>query len=108
MSKDWQSQARVRWVCKYHVVMVPKYRKKDLFGRMRRGTGKILRDLCLQKGIGLEEGKAMPDHVQMLLSIPPKYSIAPAWCVTPVLICGLMRNHANRRASAKFRGDGSP
>ena len=47
--KDWQSQAHVRWDCKYHVVILPKYRRKVLYGRIRRGVGQILRDLCRQK-----------------------------------------------------------
>ena len=74
--KDWQSQAHVKWECKCHVVIFPKYRKKVLFGRLRGEVGKILRDLCRQRDIGLVEGKAMPDHVHMLLSVAPKYSIA--------------------------------
>jgi putative transposase len=57
---------------------LPKYRKKALYGRLRREIGKILRELCLQKDIELLEGKAMPDHVHMLLSVPPRYSIAMA------------------------------
>src|SRR5271166_2990235 len=74
--KDWQSQAHVKWDCKYHVVILPKYRRKVLYGRMRRGMGQILRDLCRQKNIELVEGKAMPDHIHMLLSVPPRYSMA--------------------------------
>ena len=74
--KDWRSQAHVKWECKYHVVIVPKYRKKALYGRTRREVGGILRQLCRQKGVQLVEGKAMPDHVHMLLSVPPKYSVA--------------------------------
>lgn len=76
VSKDWQSQAHVKWECKYHVVILPKYRKKALFGRARREIGKILRELCRQKDVELVEGRAMPDHIHMLLSVPPKYSIA--------------------------------
>lgn len=76
MSKDWQSQAHVKWDCKYHVVILPKYRRKALFGKLRRRIGAILRDLCRQKEVELVEGKAMPDHVHMLLKIPPKYSVA--------------------------------
>ena len=57
-------------------MIFPKYRKKVLFGRLRGEVGKILRDLCRQRDIGLVEGKAMPDHVHMLLSVAPKYSIA--------------------------------
>jgi putative transposase len=74
--RDWRSQAHVKWECKYHVIIVPKYRKKKLFGNLRREIGEILRELCRQKGVELVEGKAMPDHVHMLLSVPPKFSIA--------------------------------
>jgi putative transposase len=73
---DWQSQSHVRWDCKYHVVIVPKYRKKLLFGRLRHQIGPILRELCRQKSIELLEGHVMPDHIHMCLSIPPKYSVA--------------------------------
>ena len=74
--KDWQSQSHVKWECKYHVVILPKYRRKTLYGKMRRDIGKIIRQLCLQKAIGLVEGKAMSDHIHLLLSVPPKYSLA--------------------------------
>ena len=74
--KDWQSQAHVKWECKYHVVILPKYRKKALYGRVRREIGRMLRELCRQKGIELVEGRAMLDHVHMLLSVPPRYSLA--------------------------------
>ena len=74
--KDWQSQAHVKWECKYHIVIIPKYRGKVLYGQVRRRVGEILRELCQQRGIDLLEGKAMPDHVHMLLSVPPKFSIA--------------------------------
>ena len=74
--KDWQSQAHVKWECKYHVVIVPKYSKKVLFGKLRREVGRILRELCRQKGVEMMEGKAMIDHIHMVLSIPPRFSIA--------------------------------
>ena len=74
--KDWQSQAHVKWECKYHVVILPKYRKKAHYGRVRHELGRILRELYHQKEIGLVEGKAASDHVHMLLSVPPRYSIA--------------------------------
>ena len=74
--KEWQSQAQVKWECKYHVVILPKYRKKAMYGRLRGKIGRIFRELCRQKDIELVEGKAMPDHVHMLLSVPPRYSIA--------------------------------
>ena len=73
---DWRSLSHSRWDCKYHVVIVPKYRKKKLFGKFRRHVGEIIRDLCKQRRIDLLEGHLMPDHIHMLLSVPPKYSIA--------------------------------
>lgn len=75
---DWDSLAHVRWECKYHVVILPKYRRKVLYGRLRRKIAVILRELCRQKGIELVEGHLMPDHVHMCLSVPPKYSVAHA------------------------------
>ena len=73
---DWQSLSHVRWDCKYHVVIIPKYRRKQLYGSLRKEVGRILRELCQQKGIECIEGHAMPDHVHLCLSIPPKYSVA--------------------------------
>ena len=74
--KDWRSIAHVKWECKYHVVIVPKYRKKEFFGKRRKQVGEILRELCRQKDVELIEGNAALDHVHMVLSIPPKYSVA--------------------------------
>jgi putative transposase len=74
--REWQSLSHVRWECKYHVVFIPKYRQKVLYGRLRRRVGRILRELCEQRGVELLEGHAMPDHVHMCLSIPPKYSVS--------------------------------
>jgi len=73
---DWESLSHVRWDCKYHVVIVPKYRKRVLYGKMRRGVGEILRELCRQKNVWLLEGTLSSDHVHMCLSVPPKYSLA--------------------------------
>ena len=74
--RDWQSQSHVKWYCKYHVVFVPKYRRRSIYGPLRRQIGGIFRDLCRQAGIELVEGHAMPDHVHLCLSIPPKFSVA--------------------------------
>jgi len=74
--REWQSQSHVRWYCRYHIVFVPKYRKRVIFGSLRRGIGKILRDLCEQHEVELLEGHAQPDPVHLCLSIPPKYSVA--------------------------------
>lgn len=75
---EWESLSHVKWECKYHVVIVPKYRKKELYGRIKRHVGEILRDLCRQRSIEVIEGVLKPDHVHMCLSVPPKYSIAHA------------------------------
>ena len=74
--KEWQSQAHVKWECKYHVVIVPKYREKKHFKKYREAIGRILRELCRKKEITLLEGNAATDHIHVLLSVPPKYSIA--------------------------------
>ena len=73
---DFESLAHVRWECKYHIVFIPKYRRKVIYGKLRNGIGRILRDLCEQKRIELLEGHAMSDHVHLCLSIPPKYSVS--------------------------------
>ncbi len=73
---DIESLKHTRWECKYHVVFIPKYRKKTIFGRIRKDLGPILRELARQRETRVEEGHLMPDHVHMLLSIPPKYSVA--------------------------------
>ncbi len=74
--KDWRSLAHVKWDCQYHVVIIPKYRRKEFYGKLRQRIGEILRQLCRQKEVEIVEGKAMPDHIHMLLRIPPKYSVA--------------------------------
>ena len=68
--------AHVVWDCKYHVVIVPKYRRKVFYGKQRRRIGEILRELCRQKDVGMVEGNAAIDHIHMLLMIPPKFSVA--------------------------------
>jgi putative transposase len=73
---EWQSLSHVRWDCKYHVVILPKFRWKVFSGRLRRQIGPILRDRCRQRGVELLEGPTMPDHIHMCLSIPSKYSVA--------------------------------
>ena len=74
--QPYESLQHTMWECKYHVVFIPKYRKKTLFGTLRRDIGAVLRELARQKECRVEEGHTMPDHIHMLLSIPPKYSVA--------------------------------
>ena len=76
MSHQWSSQSHVRWDCIYHIVIVPKSRRKVFYGRKRKQVGLILKRLCCQKGIELIEGHAMPDHIHLCLGIPPKFSVA--------------------------------
>jgi putative transposase len=70
--------AHVTWDCKYHVVIVPKYRREVFYGKQRKRIGEILREVCRQKDVELVEGNVAIDHIHMLLSVPPKYSIAMA------------------------------
>jgi putative transposase len=74
--KNYQSLSHVRWDCKFHVVIAPKYRKKVIYGQLRREMGAILRELFKQKGAEVVEGHAMPDHVHLCVSIPPKHSVS--------------------------------
>ena len=74
--REWKRQSHVKWYRKYHIVFSPKYRKKAMYGSLRKGVGRILRELCKQTGVELVEGHAMSDHVHVCLSIPPKYSVA--------------------------------
>ena len=71
-----ESLSHTSWECKYHVVFIPKYRKRVLFGQIRRELGEVFRRLARQKESEIEEGHIMPDHVHMMLSIPPKYSVS--------------------------------
>lgn len=73
---EYQSLAHTRWECKYHVVFIPKCRRKTLYGGLRPHLGEVLRRLAEQKESRIEEGHLMIDHVHMMISIPPKYSVA--------------------------------
>ena len=76
MSKDSLSLANTCWNCKYHIVFAPKYRRKVFFNQKRVDIGKILRKLCEFKGINIVEAEICPDHVHMLVEIPPKMSVS--------------------------------
>ena len=65
-----------RWECKYPVIFIPKYRNKAIFGQIRRDLGEVLRRLAQQKESRIEEGHLMPDHVHMMISIPPKHAVS--------------------------------
>ena len=70
------SLAHTKWNCKYHIVFAPKYRRKIIYGKMKVEVGKILRELCDWKQIKIIEAELCPDHVHMLVEIPPKMSVA--------------------------------
>jgi putative transposase len=73
---DYESLSHTKWDCKYHVVFIPKCRRKTLYVELRRHLGEIFRKLALQKESRIEEGHLMPDHVHMMISIPPKFAVS--------------------------------
>ena len=73
---DINGLAHTKWNCKYHIVFAPKYRRQVIYGKIKADIGQILRKLCEHKGIEIIEANACPDHIHMLVSIPPKYSVS--------------------------------
>jgi putative transposase len=73
---DKNSLAHPMWECKYHLVFAPKYRRQAIYGVLKKDIGKILRELCDRKGIEIIEAELCPDHIHMLVRIPPKYSVS--------------------------------
>lgn len=75
-NNEIKSSAHSKYRCQYHIVFAPKYRRKEIYGKIKRDIGEILRKLCNQKGVEIIEAQACPDHIHMLVSIPPHISIA--------------------------------
>ena len=73
---DKNTLSHTSWRCKYHIVFAPKYRRQVIYRQLRKDIGRILRELCSRKGITIIEAELCPDHVHMLVEIPPKYSIS--------------------------------
>ncbi len=73
---DVESLSHTKWECKYHVVFIPKYRRRVLYGELRSHLGEVFRRLAQQRESRIEEGHLMPDHVHVLISIPPKYAVS--------------------------------
>ena len=73
---DINSLSHSKWNCKYHIVFAPKYRRMVIYRQIKMDVGRILRKLCEQKGVEIIEAEVCPDHIHMLLSIPPKYSVS--------------------------------
>ena len=76
MANKTNSLSHTKWMCKYHIVFTSKYRRKVIYNQYRESIGEILRQLCKYKGVEIIEGHLMPDHVHMLVSIPPKISVS--------------------------------
>ena len=72
---EFESLSHPKWECKYHIVFIPKCRRKTLYGQLKKHLGEVLRKLAQQKESEILEGHLMPDHVHMLISIPPKYAV---------------------------------
>jgi len=81
---DVESLSHTKWECKYHIVFIPKYRKKALYGPLRQQLGEVLKQLAMQRESRIDEGHLMRDHVHVLVSIPPKYSVSQVDFVSTV------------------------
>ena len=96
MSELYQSLAHSKWNCKYHVVFVPKYRRKVMFGEIRKFLGPIFHELARQKECRILEGHLMLDHVHMCIEIPPKYSVAS--------VIGFIKGKSAMAIARQFKG----
>ena len=76
MANKSNDLAHTKWMCKYHIVFTPKYRRKIIYNQLKEDIRDILKQLCSYKGVEIIEGHLMPDHIHMLVSIPPKYSVS--------------------------------
>ncbi len=94
--KDYKSLSHTRWDCKYHIVFIPKKRKKVIYGSLRKHLGEILNELAKQKGIEILEGHLMKDHVHMCLSVPPKFAVSN--------VVGYLKGKSAIAIARKFRG----
>ena len=94
--KEYKSLKHSKWYCKYHVVWIPKYRKKVIYGNLRKELGSILHRLAKQKECVIEEGHLMRDHVHMLISIHPKFAVAQ--------VVGFMKGKSTIYISRQFFG----
>ena len=75
-NNDIASLSHSKWRCQYHIVFAPKYRRQEIYGKIKEDIGKILRNLCQQKGVEIIEAELCSDHIHMLVSIPPKLSVS--------------------------------
>ena len=96
MANDLQSLAHTRWNCKYHIVFAPKYRRQVFYGEKKQEVGRILRQLCEWKGVEIHEAELCPDHIHMLVSIPPKVAVSS--------FMGYLKGEEQRANIRKIRG----
>jgi putative transposase len=96
MSEFYQNLSHSKWDCKYHVVFVPKYRRKVMFGEIRQGLGSIFHELARQKECRIIEGHLIPDHVHMCIEIPPKYAVSS--------VIGFLKGKSAIAIARQFRG----
>ena len=110
MAQKAYSLAHTKWMCKYHIVLTPKYRRRVIYNQIRKGIGEILRKLCEYKGVEIIEGHLMPDHVHMLVAIPPKCSVASVMgCLKGKSSLMIFDRHANLKrkfGNRKFWAEG--
>ncbi len=98
-----RSLARTKWDCKYHIVWIPKYRKKHLFGELHRELGPVLRELARHRKCEIIEGRTQVDHVHILISIPPKYGVSQVvGYIKGKSVTHIARNYMGRKRN--FRG----
>jgi putative transposase len=93
---SYESLSHSKWDCKYHIVFVPKYRRKVLYGQVRQYVGPVLRELARQRGCEIVEGFMKADHVHMMIRIPPKYSVSE--------IVGYMKGKSAIAVARQFSG----
>ena len=96
MTGSFQSMSHSKWDCKYHVVFIPKRRRKAVFGNIRKHLGVIFHELARQKECQIIEGHLMPDHVHMCIAIPPKYAVAS--------VIGFLKGKSAIAIARQFRG----
>ena len=94
--KDYKSLSHTRWDCKYHIVFIPKKRKKVIYGDLRKYLGEIFHELAKQKGVEILEGHLMRDHVHICLSIPPKFAVSN--------VVGYLKGKSAIAIARQFRG----
>ena len=95
---EFESLSDTKWDCKYHVVFIPKCRRKTLYGQLRQHLGEVFKRLAAQKESRIEEGHLMPDHVHMMIAIPPKYAVSQVvGCITGKSAIHLARVYGEKK-----------